>query len=185
MPHPRMLDRQHSALLVIDVQEGYRGLTVEHERMQRGVRRLVEAAQVVGVPILATEQYPKGLGHLVPEIAEAFPAGTEVIEKMSLSCCGTPRFAERLKGLRRSQFLVCGIEAHACVNQTVHDLLERGYQVHVPFDAISSRFEHDYRVGWEKMLSSGAIASSVEMACLEWVRTAAVPEFKAIHKLIK
>lgn len=185
MTHPRMLDRDQSVLVVIDIQEAYRGLTVEHARMQRGVRQLIDAAQVVGVPMLATEQYPKGLGHLVPEIAEALPPGTEVIEKLSLSCCGAPRFAERLGELRRSQIIVCGIEAHACVNQTVHDLLDRGYQVHVPFDAISSRFEHDYRMGWEKMLGSGAIPSSVEMACLEWVRTAAAPEFKAIHKIIK
>lgn len=185
MAHPRLLDRKQSALVVIDVQEAYRGLTVEHERMQNGVRRLIEAAQVVGVPILATEQYPKGLGHLVAEVAAALPAGMQVIEKLSLSCCGEPRFMEQIARLRRLQILVCGIEAHACVNQTVHDLLDRGYQVHVPFDAISSRFEHDYRMGWEKMMGSGAIPSTVEMACLEWVRTAAAPEFKAIHKLIK
>jgi nicotinamidase-related amidase len=185
MSHSRMLDKNQCALVVVDVQEAYRGLTVEHERMQRGVRRLVEAATVVGVPILATEQYPKGLGHLVSEVREALPAGVEVIEKVSLSCCGEPRFAERLGAVKRTQVVVCGIEAHACVNQTVHDLLDRGYQVHVPYDAISSRFEHDYRTGWEKMISSGAVPSTVEMACLEWVRTAAAPEFKAVQKLIK
>src|SRR5262249_26213472 len=160
-----------TALVVIDVQEAYRGLTVEHERMVRGVRRLIEAAKIVNVPILATEQYPKGLGHLIAEVGEALPAGAEPIEKVSMSCWGGPRFAERLNALQRQQVLVCGIEAHACVNQTVHDLLDRGFQVHVPFDAISSRSEHDYRTGWEKMMSSGAVPSTVEMACLEWVRT--------------
>src|SRR5262245_30274395 len=134
MPHPRMLDRTQSALVVIDVQESYRGLTVEHERMVRGVRRLIEAAQVVGVPLVVTEQYPKGLGHLLPEVAECLPAGTEPIEKRSLSCCGAPRFVESIKRFGRSQLVVCGIEAHACVNQTVHDLLAAGYQVHVPYD---------------------------------------------------
>ena len=185
MSHPRVLARDDSLLVVIDVQEAYRGITVEHERMVRGVRTLVQAASLLCIPILATEQYPKGLGHFIPEVAETFPAGLEVIEKRSLSCCGQPRFAERLLELGRRQVVVCGIEAHACVNQTVHDLLHRGYQVHLPWDAISSRFDHDYRLGWEKMLSSGAIASSVEMACLEWVRTADAPEFKAIHRLIK
>jgi len=185
MPHPRMLDRTQTALVVIDVQEAYRGLTVEHERMVRGVRRLIEAAQLVGVPIVVTEQYPKGLGHLLPEVAECLPTGTEVIEKRSLSCCGAPRFAERLTQLARPQVLVCGIEAHACVNQTVHDLLDRGHQVHVPYDATSSRFEHDYRCGWEKMMGSGAVPSTVEMACLEWVRTADAPEFKSVQRLIK
>ena len=185
MAHPRILDRAQSMLVVIDVQEAYRNLTVEYERMVRGVRTLIEAAKVVQVPILATEQYPKGLGHLIPEVAEVLPAGLEIIEKLSLSCCGEPRFAERIEALGRRQVLVCGIETHACVNQTVHDFLDRGYRVHVPFDAIASRFEHDYRIGWEKLMGSGAIPTTVEMACLEWVRTAQAPEFKAIHKLIK
>ena len=86
MSHPRVLDRADSVLVVIDVQEAYRGATVEHERMVRGVRRLIEGAKIVGVPILATEQYPKGLGHLVAEVGEGLPAGLEVIEKLSLSC---------------------------------------------------------------------------------------------------
>jgi nicotinamidase-related amidase len=81
--------------------------------------------------------------------------------------------------------VVCGIEAHACVSQTVHELLEQGYQVHVPYDAISARFQTDYQIGWEKVIGSGAIPSTVEMVCLEWVRTAEAPEFKAIHRLIK
>ena len=185
MSHPRVLDRDHSVLVVIDVQEAYRGITVEHERMTRGVRRLIEAAKLVGAPILATEQYPKGLGHFMPEVAESFPDGLEVIEKRSLSCCGAPRFVERLAVLSRRQVVVCGIEAHACVNQTTHDLLDRGYQVHLPFDALSSRFEPDYRMGWEKMIGSGAVPSTVEMVCLEWVRSADSPEFRAMQKLIK
>jgi nicotinamidase-related amidase len=180
-----MLDRTRSALLVIDVQEGYRGHTVEHERMVRRVRTLVDAATVVAVPILATEQYPKGLGRTQPEVADGFAPDTPVIEKLSMSCCGQPRFVAALDALHRSQIVVCGIEAQACVNQTVHDLLARGYQVHVPYDAISARFETDYRVGWEKLVGSGAVPSTVEMVCLEWVRSAEAPEFKAIHTLIK
>jgi nicotinamidase-related amidase len=183
--HPRVLDRAQSALVVIDVQEAYRGRTVEHERMVRGVRRLIEAAKVLHLPILATEQYPKGLGHLIPEVVDVLPEDVQVIEKLSVSCCGEPRFAERLGKLSRRQMVVCGIEAHACINQTVHDLLDRGYQVHVPFDAISSRFEADYRVGWEKMIGSGAVPSTVETACLEWVRTAAAPEFRLVQKILK
>ena len=90
-----------------------------------------------------------------------------------------------LERLARSQIVVCGIEAHACVNQTVHDLLARGYQVHVPLDAVSARRELDLRAGWEKIVGSGAVPATVEMVCLEWVRTAESPQFKAIHKLIK
>ena len=143
--------------------------------MLRGVRRLIEAARLVGVPILATEQYPKGLGHLMREVAEGLPDGIEIIEKRSLSCCGAPGFADRLAALSRRQVVVCGLEAHACVNQTTHDLLAGGYQVHLPFDALSSRFETAYRMGWEKMIGSGAVPSTVEMICLEWVRTADAP----------
>jgi len=185
MSHPRVLDRSRSVLVVIDVQEGYRGLTVDHERMVRGVCTLIEAAKLFAIPIIATEQYPKGIGHLLPEVAGAFPPGVEVIEKRSMSCCGQPDFTKRLDALQRRQIVVCGIEAHACVNQTVHDLLDLGYQVHLPYDAISARFEHDYRGGWGKMTGSGAVPATVEMVCLEWVRTADAPEFKAIHKLIK
>ncbi len=185
MPHPRVLERDESVLLIIDIQEAYRGRTVEHDRMVAAARRLLEAARVLSIPVLVTEQYPAGLGHTQPEIAEALPPEVRPVEKMSMSCCGQPAFVERLRSLSRSQVVVCGIEAHACVNQTVHDLLDRGFTVHVPHDAISARFEHDLRVGWEKMIGSGAVPSTVEMACLEWVRTADAPEFKAIHRLIK
>jgi nicotinamidase-related amidase len=185
MTHPRVLVRDASVLLLIDVQEGYRGQTLEHERMVRAVRRLLDAAQIMQVPVLATEQYPKGIGHTQREVAEGWPADFRPIEKMSMSCCGQPAFLDRLRALGRTQVVVCGIEAHACVNQTVHDLLDRGYAVHVPYDAISARFEHDLRIGWEKIIGSGAVPSTVEMVCLEWVRTAEAPEFKAIHRLIK
>ena len=185
MAHPRVLDRAHSALVVIDVQEGYRDKTAHHDRMLRGVQTLVRAAHTVGVPIVATEQYPKGIGHLLPEVTEHLGRAVPVIEKVSISCCGAPEFVEVLQRFGRRQIVVCGIEAHACVNQTVHDLLDRGYVVHLPVDAISARFEHDYATAIEKMHGSGAVPGTVEMICLEWVRTAAAPEFKTIHKLIK
>ena len=185
MPHPRVLERDESVLLIIDVQEGYRGHTIEHDRMVAAVRRLLDAANLLAIPVLATEQYPKGLGHTQPEIADGFAADVRPIEKMSMSCLGQPAFVERLRTLARNQIVVCGIEAHACINQTVHDLLDNGFMVHVPRDAISARSAHDLQIGWDKMIGSGAIPSTVEMICLEWVRSAEAPEFKAIHRLIK
>ncbi len=185
MAHARVLDRFQSVLIVIDVQEAYRGKTVQHERLVSGVRLLIDVAKIVGVPILATEQYPKGLGHFMPEVAAGFPDGQEITEKRSLSCLGAEIFAQRLHSLQRVQAVVCGIEAHACVNQTVHDLLDRRYSVHLPYDAISARFENDYRLAYEKMIGSGAIPATVEMACLEWVRSADAPEFKAIQQILK
>ncbi len=185
MAHARVLDRSQSLLVVIDVQESYRGKTVDETLWLRGVQRLIEAAKVMGVPILATEQYPKGLGHFMPEVSSLFAPEQEVIEKRSMSCLGAESFVQRLVALQRRQAVVCGIEAHACVNQTVHDLLALGYSVHLPFDAISARFEQDRRLAWEKMIGSGAVPATIEMICLEWVRTADAPEFKAIQKIIK
>lgn len=185
MQTPRLLNREDTVLLVIDVQEAYRDKTVDHARMVERVRRLIAAARLFSIPIIVTEQYPNGLGHTQQEVAAGFPPQQEIVEKMSMSCCGQPRFLRTLAELRRGQVVVCGIEAHACVNQTVHDLLENGYQIHLPWDAISARFQRDCDVAWEKMIGSGAIPSSTEMICLEWVRTSEAPEFKAVHKLIK
>ncbi|MBI4516507.1 MAG: isochorismatase family protein [Deltaproteobacteria bacterium] len=185
MAHARVLDRVHSALVVIDVQEAYRGVTFGHDALVGSLRRLLQVATAVHIPLLVTEQYPKGLGHTMKEVAEVFPSGQEVVTKLSLSCCGEAGFVTALEALRRRQIVVCGVEAHACVNQTVHDLLDQGYQVHLPHDAISSRFEADYRVAWDKMIGSGAVPTSVEMIALEWVRTAATPDFRVVQRLIK
>jgi nicotinamidase-related amidase len=185
MAHSRVLDRLHSAVVMIDVQEAYRGVTIGHEGLVQALRRLLQVVALLKVPLLVTEQYPKGLGHTLPELVELFPPGQRVVEKVSLSCCGESSFAAALDALHLRQIVVCGLEAHACVNQTVHDLLDQGYQVHLPHDAISSRFEGDYRAACDKMIASGAIPSSVEMASLEWVRTAAAPEFKAVQRIIK
>ncbi len=185
MAHSRVLDRAHSAVVMIDVQEAYRGVVVRHEDVVRALRRLLQVSVTLKIPLLVTEQYPKGLGRTMAELAESFPPGQTVIEKLSLSCCGESRFAAALDALNKRQIVVCGLETHACVNQTVHDLLDQGYQVHLPHDAISSRFEGDYQVAWEKMIGSGAVPTSVEMVSLEWVRTAASPDFKAVQKIIK
>lgn len=185
MANPRLLDREDSILVVVDVQEAYRNKIVEYERTLHCVRRLLEAAKVMRVPVLVTEQYPKGLGPTQPEIAQGFAPDQRIISKMSMSCYRQSEFAEAINGLHRRQVVLCGIEVHACINQTALDLLERGYDVHVPYDAVSSRFEVDYQIGWQKLIGSGVVPATVEMICLEWVRTAEAPEFKAILSLIK
>lgn len=172
-------------MLVIDVQEAYRGVAHEWERVARAVAILVRGAAALGVPVLATEQYPKGLGHTAAEVAEAFPPELVPIEKRSLSCCGAPTFIDALARLRRHQVIVAGLETHACVNQTAHDLLAAGYQVHIPRDATSSRRPDDALIGWDKMLAAGVVPTTVEMALLELLRTADAPEFKAVQRLIR
>jgi nicotinamidase-related amidase len=183
--HPDLLDRAATVLVVIDVQEGYRRVLFEYERVAAAVARIVEGATILGVPLLATEQYPKGVGSTVPEVASRFPTGVVPIQKMTMSCCGADAFNDALHRLGRRQVLIAGIETHACVNQTAHDLLHAGYQVHVAHDATSSRRPDDYAVGWEKMLRSGVVPATVESALLELLQTAEIPEFKAVQRVIK
>ena len=183
--HPWLLAREGTVLVVIDVQEAYRSVLFEYERVAAAVARMIQGAAVLGVPVLATEQYPKGVGRTVAEVASNFPPGTVPIQKMSMSCCGAEEFMAALRRLGRHQVLIAGIEAHACVNQTAHDLLAAGFQVHVAHDATSSRRREEYVVGWEKMVQAGVVPATVESALLELVRTAEVPEFKAVQRLIK
>lgn len=141
---------------------------------------LVRGAEIVGIPILATEQYPQGLGETVPEVAEHLPDGTEPLEKVCFSAAEADGFDLG----DRDQALVCGIETHVCVNQSVLDLLGRGTEVHVPEEAVGSRFEENRRVGLRKMEQAGAVLTSVETALFELVRRAGTDEFKAVQKLI-
>ncbi len=183
--HAHLLTREDTVLVVIDVQEAYRSVLFEYERMAASVARVVQGAVALGVPLLVTEQYPKGVGRTVAEVAQHFPAGTIAIPKMSMSCCGTDQFMSTLAKLGRRQVLIAGIEAHACVNQTAHDLIAAGLQVHVAHDATSSRRREEYDVGWAKMLQAGVVPATVESALLEILRTAEIPEFKTVQRLIK
>lgn len=183
--HPRVLDPTTSVLVVIDVQEAYRERAWEAARLLRKVATLIEVAKVVEVPVVITEQYPRGLGSTMPEVAGCLPEGLQPIEKRSLSCWGASAFATRIEELGRRQIVVAGLETHACVNQTIHDLIHHGYQVHLPVDAVSSRFEPDHRAGLEKLLGSGAVPATVEMVGLEWVRTSDSPHFRPLQALIR
>lgn len=183
--HPKLLAHDATALVVIDVQEGYRSVLFEYDRVAKAIARAVRGAVILDLPVLVTEQYPKGVGSTVAEVATALPPGTVPIQKMSMSCCGADAFRAALQRTGRRQVLIVGIEAHACVNQTAHDLLAAGFQVHVAHDATSSRRREEYELGWAKMLQSGVVPATVESALLELVRTAEVPDFKAIQRLIK
>ena len=183
--HPRLLDRDAALLVVVDVQEAYRKALHQYDRVVSAVATMVQGAVALGLPIIVTEQYPKGLGHTVAEVKEHFPAGVVVVEKRSLSCCGAPSFVAELARHARHQIVLVGIEAHACMNQTAHDLIANGYQVHVVEETTSSRRPTDAALGLEKMLGAGAIPASVESALLELMRTADAPEFKAIQRLIR
>jgi nicotinamidase-related amidase len=182
--HARMLSAERSVLLVIDLQESYRGKLHQEERLVRGAARLIGAAAVLGVPVLVTEQYPKGLGATREEIARQLPADCARFEKTSFSALGAPGLADRLRELARPQVVVTGIETHVCVNQTVHGLLAAGLQPHLVRDAISARFALEDETGFAKLLGSGAVPGSVESVLFEWLRDSRNPAFKAVQRLV-
>jgi nicotinamidase-related amidase len=174
------LDPDRTTLIVVDVQEGFRKAIPDFERVTRATATLVEGAEAIGIPVVVTEQYPKGLGETAPEVAEHLPAGTEPLEKVVFSAADAEGF--ELGG--RDQALVCGIETHVCVNQTVLDLLHAGTEVQVAEDAVGSRTEENKRVGLHKMERAGAVLTSVETALFELLGRAGTEEFKTVQKLI-
>ena len=185
MRHPGLLDRDRAVLLLIDLQEGYRNVLSGWEQVVSSCTLLVRGATILGMPLLVTEQYPRGLGHTAREVVPWLPPDMEIIEKLTMSCCGEAEFRTRLAATRCSQVLVAGIETHACVNQTVHDLLAAGYQVHVARDATSSRYQGHTVPAWQKMCAAGMLPASSEQALLELVGSARAAEFKALQGLLK
>jgi nicotinamidase-related amidase len=174
------LQPERAALVVVDVQEGFRKAIPDFERVARATATLIEGAGIIGVPVLLTEQYPKGLGETAPEVAEYLPEGTEPLEKVVFSAVDADGFD--LGG--RDQVLVCGIETHVCVNQTVLDLLDAGAEVQVAEDAVGSRTKENKRVGLHKMERAGAVMTSVETALFELLGRAGTDEFKRVQRLI-
>lgn len=185
MAHPNLLDITKTALAVIDVQEAFRTAIPDLAGVVSNISTVVKGFQTLGVPVIVTEQYPKGLGRTADEIVRVLDAGNMPIEKTSFSSFGSPDFVERLSELGVKQVVICGLETHICVNQTAHDLLDLGFQVHVLADCVGSRTEQNRRTGLEKMTRSGAILSSVEMALFELMRDAKHPKFKEIQALVK
>jgi nicotinamidase-related amidase len=174
------LDRGRTALVVIDVQEAFRTAVPSFDQVVRATAALVSGAKAVGIPVVITEQYPRGLGKTVPEVADRLADGVEPIEKVCFSAVEAEGFD--LEG--RDQALVCGVEAHVCVSQTVLDLLDQGLEVHVAQDAVGSRFEPDRRVGLAKAEGAGAVITSVETALFELVGRAGTDDFKRVQGLV-
>jgi nicotinamidase-related amidase len=173
-----MLRRDDTTLVVVDVQEAFRKAIPDFEEVARRTATLVEGARVLGIPAVVTEQYPKGLGHTVAEVGVR---DEPVIEKTVFAASCADGF--ELDG--RSQALVCGIEAHVCVHQTVEDLAGKGVEVHVCADAVSSRDPANKAVALERAERAGAVPTTVEMALLELCGRAGTDEFKAIQRLIR
>jgi nicotinamidase-related amidase len=176
----RLLDRDRTAVVVVDVQEAFRPVVGEFEAVAANVARLVQGARILGLPLVVSEQYPRGLGETVPEVAQHLD-GVRRLEKVEFDASCVEGFD--LGG--REQALLCGIEAHVCVAQTAAGLLDRGVDVQIAADAVSSRTAANRRAGLAKMEASGALLTSTEMALFELLGRSGTPEFKEIQALVK
>ncbi len=179
---PELMSRGNTALLVVDVQEKLLPFVAGGALIVWNIRRLLDAAKVLGLPEAATEQYPKGLGPTVPELAERLGP---LPSKLAFSAGGCPEIFAGLRSRGIHNVLVAGIEAHVCIQQTVLDLLADGWRVFVAADAVGSRFEVDYQTALRRMDSAGATLTTTEAAVFEWCETAAAAEFKQISRLAR
>jgi nicotinamidase-related amidase len=182
--HEDLLDPERTALIVVDVQERFRDVIHAFDAMLANCVRLVRTFRALELPILVTEQYPKGLGHTVAEIAEHLGA-KPLPEKTAFSSMGCDGVPERLADLDPATVVVCGLETHVCVSQTVHDLLHEGYRVHLCADAVSSRRTVDRDVALLRLAGIGAVRTTAEAVAFELLRDARHPRFREIQAFYK
>jgi nicotinamidase-related amidase len=176
---------KNSVLVVVDIQEAFRNVIPDFERIVARTAIAIKGFQTLGLPILVTEQYPKGLGKTVAELINLLPPDFEPIEKTTFSSFGDENFKTAFNNTSPSSVAVCGLEAHICVNQTVCDLLNEECDVHILEDCIASRNKADFDSGIRKMMAMGAIPSTLEMALFEIMEDSKHSAFREIQKLIK
>lgn len=179
-----LMARTDTALLVIDMQEKLLPFIPHRARLEWNVSRLIEGAKLLDLPVVATEQYPRGLGPTSAAVREKLGPG-DLPSKTCFSCreCGELFTGLRARGVYK--ILLCGIEAHVCVQQTALDLLAESFRIFLAVDAIGSRHALDHDIALRRLESSGATLTTVESALFEWCETASAPEFKAISALVK
>ncbi len=179
-----MFSADSAALLIIDIQERLFRVMHDREALQEKAVTLIQGAQLLDLPVILTEQYPKGLGQTIPAITQVLNT-YEPVEKQTFSCCNNRDFLQALEKSGAEQVLVAGIETHVCIHQTVSQLLERDYHVEVVADAVTSRFPLDREIALQRMRDDGARLTTVEMALFSMLQSAGNPRFKEISKLVK
>ena len=181
---PSPLTASRSLLLVIDIQGKLARIVQESDKLTRNVQILVQGTKLIGVPAIVTEQYPAGLGRTIDEL-QPHIADLPLMEKTTFSCLADPAIMKALVDSHRMDVIVCGIEAHVCVYQTVQDLLRHGYRVHVVTDAISSRTAANLKLAIRTMESQGAVLTGTEMVLFELLHTSGTEMFKAVSRLVR
>ena len=178
----KRLRAESSVLVVIDIQDKLLVKIPRATTLTRNAGFLLDVAGLLGIPVRATEQYPKGLGPTTAAIARRLPEGTPA--KTSFSCCGAGTFLEELEMLRRPNIVLIGMETHVCVSQSALDLLEAGLHVFLPVDALAARSAVDHDTAIRRLELAGAIPTTVEAVAFEWMADAAHPQFKALSALV-
>lgn len=179
-----IIDKNRSILLVIDVQERLAPSMAAPDAIIRNCGILMKGAARMGVPVVVSQQYPKGLGATVPELAKLAPPGA-FYDKLHFSCMADTTIAAQIEAQSRDQIVVSGIEAHICVLQTALGLIEHGFGVFVVGDAVGSRRDADRDAALRRMTQVGATVVSTEMVLFEWLEQAGTPEFKELQALVK
>ncbi|MFC2069066.1 hydrolase [Chloroflexota bacterium] len=179
-----MIDIANAVLIVIDIQEKLSRVIYQREKLISDLQKLIKGIQVLEVPIIATEQYPQGLGPTIQEIASLL-TNIPPLPKISFSCYVDEKFLKEFELLNRKQVIVCGIESHVCVYQTVSDLVNAGYETHVVTDATSSRTPENRQIGFDMMKQIGAHLTNTETILFELLRVAKGEKFKIISQIVK
>lgn len=178
------LSKENSVLVIVDIQERLAPVMSERQKVIDNCLHLIGISKLLKIPVVLTEQYPKGLGPTVNEIQEAL-LSYEPIEKITFNCCGEPAFLQNLTSTKRKKIILAGMETHVCVLQTCIGLLKEGYIVHVVNDAVCSRTKGNFKTGLEFMRDAGAVITGTETVLFQLLEKAGTEEFKAISKKIK
>ena len=186
-PHPMRFSREGATLLVVDVQERlFPAMDADHrEEVMRNIKVLATAARRVGLPVIVTEQYPKGLGHTLPELRETLPPDVEPVSKVAFSCAAVEGVRARLRAAGTRQVILVGIEAHVCVLLSALDLLAEGYGVHVAADAVTSRTQASWRLAMDQLRQAGAVVTSSETVLFQLMGQGDTDEFRELARLIR
>jgi nicotinamidase-related amidase len=182
MPHATQMSAADTALLVIDMQEKLLPRILDAARVERNTAFLIDAARLLEVPIQCTEQYPRGLGPTVPDLARRLP---ERPEKVIFSSCAVPGVVEHFHRAARPRVVLAGIETHVCVLNTALDLLALDFRVYVAVDAVGARYRIDHDTALRRLEQAGVIPTTVEGCAFEWLGGANHPQFKAVSALIQ
>jgi nicotinamidase-related amidase len=178
------LDKNNTALVIIDIQERLAAAMKVRDDVVKNCLHLIELSKMLNIPVVVTEQYPKGLGQTVPEIKEQLPS-YQPIEKLTFNCCEEPNFLNEIKKLDKKSLILTGMETHICVLQTCIGLLKEGFDVHLVRDAVCSRAKENWKTGIEFIRNAGAVITCTETVLFQLLKVAGTEEFKVISKRIK